>query len=399
MRRKTCRACESSALELILNLGEMVLAGAFLPNAEAIESERKFPLDIYVCNDCSLVQILEVVDPNILFQDYSFASSTVGPLVQHFTNYASWLKTNLDPRLVVEFGCNDGILLGPLESLGIKAYGIDHSENITALARSKGLTVITGGFTDVAAQSVVDAAGHADVVTGSNAFAHNDRPELILNAARKVLKPGGHLVLEVMYAGDLLEQWQWDTLYHEHLTFYCLATLRVLLNRFGFHVVDAERIPMHGGSLRVVAAMDPQQPPSVNVDALRAYEDRVGLSNPATWRAFGQAVGRKIRIVDETVGRLSRSSRIWAFGAAGKATLWVNACRMNYLEAMVDASPLRAGKLMPGTHTPIVSPEELKKSPPDYIFVTAWNYADLIKSKEPWYQGTWLTPLPDLRFF
>lgn len=399
MQRTTCRGCESDHLDVFLDLGGMPLAGGFLPNTEAIAREESYPLSVHICRTCGLVQILEVVDPEILFQDYSFASSTVSPLVQHFENYAAWLRDRLDPRFVVEFGCNDGILLAPLEKLGIRACGVDISQNITETARAKGLDVVTGYFDERTAETIERRLGRADVVTGSNAFAHNDRPELILKAALRILKPHGHLCLEVMYAGDLLEMYQWDTLYHEHLTFYCLTTLQVLLNRYGFHVVDAERIPMHGGSLRVVASRDPEEKPKPSVRDILEYEKSKALADPATWMAFGQYISRKIEVVRQTLGRLSQNSRIWGYGAAGKATLWVNACQMSYLEAMVDASPLRAGKLMPGTHTPIVFPQELRANPPDYIFITAWNYADLIRSKESWFEGIWVTPLPELRFF
>jgi len=384
---------------MFLDLGVMAPAGGFLSGLEADAGEEIYPLSAHVCGDCGLVQILEVIDQEVLFHEYSFASSTVGPLVQHFEEYAHWLNERLHPRLVVEFGCNDGILLAPLGRLGISACGVDISENIGEMARGKGLDVTTGYFDERTVDSIERRLGKADVVTGSNAFAHNDRPDRILNAARRLLKPDGHLCLEVMYAGDLLEQFQWDTLYHEHLTFYCLGTLRGLLERHGFHVVDALRIPMHGGSLRVTATLDPDESPEPSVTQILDYERQSKLADPSTWTAFGSRAARKIEIVRQTVGRLSRTSRIWGYGAAGKATLWVNACEMHYLEAMVDASPLRAGRLMPGTHTPIVFPAELKANPPDYIFVTAWNYADLIRSKEGWYQGIWLTPLPDLRFF
>jgi len=399
MQRGVCRGCESPRIEEFLNLGQMPLAGGFLPNAEAIASEEFFPLPVHVCLDCGLVQIVELINPEILFQEYSFSSSTIGPLVQHFTGYAKWLQDKLAPNFVVEFGCNDGVLLEQLETLGIKTCGVDISRNITDMARSKGLDVITGFFDEAAAAGIRQRLGSADVVTGSNAFAHNDHPELILKAARQLLKPDGYLCLEVMYAGDLLELLQWDTLYHEHLTFYCLATLGKLLKRYGFYIVDAERIPMHGGALRVAASMNPDEPTRPGMQELTAYEKEKALDDPATWMDFGQHIGRKIDIVRQTLERLSKVSRIWGYGAAGKATLWVNACKMNYLEAMVDASPLRAGKLMPGTHTPIVFPDEMKANPPDYIFVTAWNYADLIRSKESWFKGSWITPLPDLRFF
>jgi methylation protein EvaC len=156
---------------------------------------------------------------------------------------------------------------------------------------------------------------------------------------------------------------------------------------------------MHGGSLRIVATRDSKQKAQTSVSKLLKYESEKSLSDPETWINFGQDIGRKIEVVRKTMSQLSKNNRIWGYGAAGKATLWVNACQMDYLEAMVDASPLRAGKLMPGTHTPIVFPDELKANPPDYIFVTAWNYADTIKSNEEWFNGVWVTPLPDLRFF
>ena len=399
MIRNNCRGCESDNLKRILDLGKMPLAGGFLSNAEEEKKEKLYPLSIYVCHDCGLIQILEAISPEILFQDYSFSSSTVGPLVQHFEDYAVWLYDKLAPEFVVEFGCNDGILLKQLLQLGVKTCGVDVSENITQMARGDGLDVISGYFDETVAESIKQRLGQADVVTGSNAFAHNDKPEIILKAAKHILRADGYLSLEVMYAGDLLDKVQWDTLYHEHLTFYCLTSLEVLLKRYGFKIVEAERIPMHGGSLRIVATQNPDKKPSKSVAEIKSYEKEKSLADPETWINFGQNVSRKIDVVRYTLGKLSKNSRIWGYGAAGKATLWINACEMDYLEAMVDASPLREGKLMPGTHTPIVFPNELKKNPPDYIFVTAWNYADLIRSKEKWFKGVWVTPLPFMRFF
>jgi methylation protein EvaC len=175
--------------------------------------------------------------------------------------------------------------------------------------------------------------------------------------------------------------------------------LEKILRKNGFHTVDAVRVPMHGGSLRIAAAINPDEAPKNSVAEIMQYERTAGLDKATTWVDFGSRVGRKIEVVKETFQHIAKGATVWGYGAAGKATLWVNACEMNYLGAMVDGSPLRAGKLMPGTHTPIVFPEELEKQAPDYIFVTAWNYADLIKSKTEWFKGIWSTPLPDLRFF
>lgn len=396
--RTTCRGCDSTVLSQILDLGSVPLAGGFLSSLESAGQEPLFPLKVYVCDACALVQILEPVDPELLFQDYSFSSSTIKPLVDHFSAYASWLREHFNPGKVVEFGCNDGILLQPLQAAGVKAVGVDVSLNITEMARANGLDVVTGYFSRDAAAEIKARIGSVDVVSGSNAFAHNDHPELILEAAREVLSDDGWLCLEVMYAGDLLEQLQWDTLYHEHLTFYSLSSLSVLLKRHGFHPVVAERIPMHGGSLRIAASRK-EQAAEASVLEIMEYERRTGIDQASTWKEFGARVFRKIDIVRDVFQSLSGKHSIWAYGAAGKATMWVNACQMNYLGGVVDASPLRAGKFMPGTHTPIVFPAEFQRVAPDYVFVSAWNYAELIRSKEAWFKGTWSTPLPDLRFF
>ena len=394
-----CRACGRAELEFLLDLGPQPLAGGFLSREEQAEiRERTYPLPIHVCRNCGLVQTTFVIPADTLFVNYFFSSSTVDYLVHHFVNYAAWIKEKLDPQFVVEFGCNDGILLEPLEKLGIQTCGIDISHNITDLARKKGLNVITGYFNEEVARQIRQEYGAADVVTGSNAFPHNDHPEEILLAAQEVLQDNGHICLELMYCGSLLEQLQWDSMYHEHLSYFCLSTLEVLLNRFGFHTVHAEIVPMHAGSLRIIAAKDPNEKPDSTVAILLSREQAMALTELQTWQGFSKTTQRQIRVVKETLANLGKQKRIWGYGAAGRATMWVNACEMNYLEAIVDASPLRAGRLMPGTHTPIVFPDALRINPPDYILVTAWNYFDTIKSKEAWYDGIWIVPAPFLRF-
>ncbi len=400
MYRTSCRACGKKKLIKVLDLGKQPLAGGFLPpEADAIQKERRYALPIDVCQNCGLVQTLHVIPAKQLFTNYCFSSSTVPSLVTHFEEYAKWLKRKFNPRFVVEFGCNDGILLEPLKKLGINAVGIDISKNITEMAGAKGLNVIQGFFDDPMAERIKKEEGLADIVTGSNAFPHNDEPEIVLKAAKKILKKDGHFIVEIMYAGDLLEQLQWDSMYHEHLSYFCATTLEVLLNRFGFHMVDVEHLPMHAGSLRVAAAVNPKEKPKPSVGELFKEEKEKRLTEVETWQNFSKIVQRRIKIAKEVMKKLSQTNRIWAYGAAGRATMWVNACQMDYLEAIVDSSPLRSGRLMPGTHTPIVFPEALRDNPPDYIFVTAWNYLETIKTKEDWFKGIWVVPLPELRFF
>ena len=397
-----CRACESEELELIIDFSPQPLAGGFLTK-EQIPLEKKYPLPIYVCPDCGLVQTTYVIPPDTLFEHYLFSSSTIQYLVNHFINYAKWLNENYHPELVIEFGCNDGVLLEPLKQYGIQCVGVDISQNITELARSKGLNAITGYFDVDMAKDIRKKYGAADIVTGSNAFPHNDNPGNILEAAREMLKSNGHLVLEMMYAGSLLDKLQWDSMYHEHLSYFCLSTLEALLQRYGFHAVHAEIVPMHAGSLRVVCAIDPSEYPDRTVTEMFRAEQANGYQNIATWRRFAGDVKHQIAVVKNTLFCLTHGGygdcpRVAAYGASGRATMWLNACNIDYLEYVVDESPLRAGKLMPGVHTPIVYPDTFKKRPPDYCLVTAWNYFEQIRQKHPEYEGIWVLPAPDMRF-
>lgn len=396
----TCRACGREAVRPFFDLGEQPLAGGFLRGPEEIESERRYPLVVSVCDECGLVQISEPVDPEVLFQDYSFKTGTIPGLVRHFEGYAQWIKDRFDPPSAVEFGANDGTLVAALDERGIRSIGVDLAANITEMGREEGRDLITGAFAPELVPELRERlGGPAGLVSGSNVFAHNDRPELILEAADGVLADDGVLSLEVMYAGDLLEQLQWDTLYHEHLTFYSLGTLRLLLDRYGFEPIAAERVPMHGGSLRLAAARPGTREAAPSVDELARWEAGMSLNRATTWDGFADDSRRRIDVFGDTVRRLAADSGVWAYGAAGKATMWVNACEMDYLGAVVDASPLRAGKLMPGTHTPIVSPEEFKQSDPAYVFVSAWNYVDAIRGNEPQYNGYWIVPLPEMRVY
>jgi len=395
----TCRGCGEAAVRPFFDLGPLPLAGGFLRGPEEIPGEQRYPLLISVCDNCSLIQIIDPVDPSILFGDYAFATGTVAGLVKHFEQYAEWIQTRFEPQSVIEFGANDGTLVAALAERGIHAIGVDLAPNITAMAREQGREVLTGAFGPEMLEALRARVPEAALVTGSNVFAHNAQPALILETADAILAPDGVLCLEVMYASDLLEQLQWDTLYHEHLTFYSLGTLSTLLRRYGFEPVEAERIAMHGGSLRLAAARAGHRAPSRSVAELAAWERETALNEPATWDRFATDCRRRIDAFGDTMRRLSETGSIWAYGAAGKATMWVNACEMGYLEAVVDASPLRAGRLMPGTHTPIVSPDEFKRANPDYVFASAWNYLPAIRANEPQYEGYWIVPLPEMRVY
>ncbi|MBL6945301.1 MAG: class I SAM-dependent methyltransferase [Rhodospirillales bacterium] len=395
----TCRNCKSSRVEKFLSFDRMPLAGAFLPGPEAIKDEQIFTLTVWSCDDCGLVQLEEEIDPDILFRQYNFSTGTIPLLVDHFRDFADFLCGELKAKSIVEFGCNDGTLLTFVEELGGKALGVDIAENITEIAREKGLAVETGYFNEDMAENIAAKFGRADIVCGSNCFAHNPDTRPILRAAKMLLRDEGSLVLEVMYAGDLLDKLQWDTLYHEHMVVYSLKSLQTLLGDEGFTIVDVFWLPMHAGSLRVVARPNANAKPGPRVVDLMAREEATALNRSATWAAFGERIDKCLTDVSKSLGEIAENNSIWAYGASGRASMWFNACGMDYVEKVIDASQLRAGRLMPGLHQPIVPPESLRENPPDCMLVTAWNYFEQIRAKEPGYNGVWVTPLPTLTFY
>ncbi len=394
-----CRQCGQLQPAPVFRLENMPLAGAFLMPSELEAQEATFPISVHGCDHCGLVQLEESILPDILFKNYSFSTSTITPLVAHFSDYANWLISNRRPRTVFEFGCNDGTLLNFLRERGVRVMGADAASNIVELARAQSLDVFNQYFTTDLSAEILQKMGPIDVVTGSNCFAHNADPKAILDAARAVLSPQGVLIVEVMYAGDLFSQLQWDTLYHEHLTVYSLESISWLFKSMGWTVIDVVHVPMHSGSIRVVASPKANQPVSAAVDAMLADEERLGLNASATWIEFGRQCRRQISLVSDVLTSLSSNARLWSYGASGRATMWMNACQMTYVEKVVDSSPLRAGRYVPGVRVPIVFPDEMRKSPPEYTLITAWNYADGICAKENWYQGRWITPLPQMRIW
>ncbi|RAU22252.1 hypothetical protein CU669_08990 [Paramagnetospirillum kuznetsovii] len=394
-----CRTCQSDQVPAFLHFDRMPLAGAFLDGPADMSSETFHPLTVRACDSCGLIQVAPMIPPEILFRRYNFMTGSIPSLVEHFTDYAGFIARELKAANVVEFGCNDGTLLAALGFLGVRAFGVDPAGNVLELARKRGVEVEHGYFDEAMAERLLMKLGPVDLVTGSNCFAHNPDQRPILRAARRLLREGGLLAIECMYAGDLLEQLQWDTLYHEHLVVYSLGSISAVLGQEGFTVVDVDRVPMHAGSLRVFATPSgPSVRPGPRVTRMAEMEASTRLNRSATWREFGDLVQRRIRDVGEVLRQRAESNTVWAYGASGRATMWLNAANLDFVRKVVDSSPLRVGKLMPGLHQPIVSPEEFHREQPDMMLVTAWNYFSSIRAKERQFSGQWVLPLPSLVF-
>jgi SAM-dependent methyltransferase len=397
--RTTCRVCGSDQLTLLVDYGQMPLAGGFLTQDE-LAYQAAFPLRLARCADCTEMQILDVVPPAEIFTQYSYVSSTTRTLIDHFARMGHEIVAGerATGRLVVEFGCNDGVLVRPMLEAGARVVGVDPSDVALRASRDGGWPLVQAYFDEVSAARVRAEHGPARIITGNNVFAHVDDLHAIVRGVTTLLADDGVFIFEVQYQGDLLALVQYDTVYHEHVCYHSLTALNRLLASHGLRIVDVKRIPIHAGSIRVTAA---------RLGTAREAAPIVAemLDAEGTWRVerFGEQVESRRRVLRNLVGDLRNAGRrVVAYGAAGRSTILLNFCALgpDLIEYVVDMSPLRYGKFVPGVSIPIVPPDVFHAQPPDYAIMTAWNYEPEIVRKEQAYLsqgGRFIVPLPDVR--
>lgn len=402
--RKTCRGCGSSNLIMFLDLGEVPLAGGFLTQEE-IPEERRFPLKVYYCQNCGLVQVLDIIDPSKLFKNYFYVSSVIKSLSLHFQNYADYLSKkylNKKDSKILEFGCNDGVLLQYFKNCkNIRAFGVDPSVNVTKIAEDKGLEVYTSYFNKDISNSLKKSIGKVDVVTGSNVFAHVDNIRRIIDAAKIIMKPDGVFIVEVHYLKDLIEKNQYDTIYHEHLCYYSVTALNNIFKKSKMRLIDVDHLDMHGGGIRVTAVKESSRRPVCS--SVQKFIESEKFINTDSLLKFGEICKNHKKELLVLLNSLkSEGASIVGYGAPGRGTILLNYCGIDnsYLDYIVDISPLRAGRLMPGVHVQICGLDKARNNPPDYFLVLAWNYYDSIREQEQEIikKGVkFILPLPSIR--
>lgn len=405
-RRRTCRICGETNLTQVLSFGATPLANAFLTRDALDAGEEWFPLDVFLCCDCGLLQLLDVVDPALLFRNYLYVSSTSPSFVKHFEDYAAAVIEQWDvpaTSLVVEIGSNDGILLRPFRSRGMRVLGVDPAEAIAAAATAAGLETWPRFFDHKVAREIRHQHGPARVIAANNVFAHADDLHGILDGVNELLHPAGVFVFEVSYVLDVVEKTLFDMTYHEHLCYHAVRPLEHLFESHGLQMLDAQRVPTHGGSLRgVVQRQGGVHGRRPSVEHLRRLEVVAELDKPATYVAFGKRVDtlrdRLQRLVRELKGQ---DKRIIGFGAPAKLTTLMHYFQIgpNVVDFIVDDSPLKQQRFTPGFHIPILAVEEMYRAKPDYVLILAWNFAEAILKKHQAFRqagGRFIVPLPEL---
>ncbi|MBT2212813.1 class I SAM-dependent methyltransferase [Actinomadura sp. NEAU-AAG7] len=397
-----CRVC-GGVVEEFIDLGRQPSANAF-PLPEQVGGEFLFRLAAGACGRCSMVQLLEEVPQTVRYHEgYRYRASGSKGHRRHFEEDARrFLRDELTGpgAFIVEIGCNDGVMLSTVADAGVAHLGVEPSANVADEARAKGVSVLNAFFDEETATAVRAEHGPAKVVFGANTICHIAHIRSVFRGVGALLAPGGVFVFEEPYLGTVLEQGAFDQIYDEHVFYFSVTSVAAMAERFGFELVEAEPIPLHGGEIRYTVARAGERPVGGSVRRFLAEERERGLSSPEALRRFGDSV-RQVR--DDLLALLRElradGRRVVGYGAPGKATTITNFCGIgtDLVPFVCDSTPDKQGRLVPGSHLPVRPPEAFSDPYPDYALLFAWNHAEEIMAKEQGFRhsgGRWIRYVP-----
>jgi SAM-dependent methyltransferase len=401
-----CRSCGSTDASHILDLGQQPLANNLLTPADLAKREPKFPLRLAVCKSCWMLQITDLVPPVELFSEYLYFSSFSDLMLRHSREacdgYMKEFGLN-SQSLVVEVASNDGYLLQNFVKAKVPCLGIEPAANIAKVAREKGIETLVEFFGKKIATDLAAKNRQADLILGNNVFAHAPDTNDFVAGLKTLLKPDGRIALEFPYGADFIEHSEFDTIYHEHVFYFTLTALKPLFERHGLTIFRVQRLNIHGGSLRLFAGHTGAHAVEKSATDLLAEETHKGVNALAYYEGFGNQV-RAIK--DDLVALLAKLKKegksIAAYGASAKGSTLLNyyGVGADTLDFVADRSTYKQGRLTPGTHIPIVPPEELLKRKPDYTLLLTWNFADEILAQQKAYRdagGKFIVPIPKVK--
>ena len=403
---RACRSCGSAELVPFLDLGAQPLANALLTASELGAAEPTYPIVVVLCRACTLVQITETVPPEVLFREYLYFSSFSDTMLRHARESAERLireRSLSRDSLVVEIASNDGYMLKNFVEAGIPVLGIEPARNIAIVARKGGIETIDEFFSAALASGLVASGRRADLMLANNVMAHVPDINDIVSGISELLAPEGAFVMETPYVRDMIENVEFDTMYHEHVFCHSLTALEHLFQRHGLAAADVEWIGIHGGTIRVAAVHAGLEGDRPRVREMLQREAEWGVGDPATYQDFGERVARLRSELRALLERLrSEGKRVAGYGAAAKGSTLLNYMGIGreHLDYVVDRSTYKQGRYLPGNHLPVHPPERLLEDRPDHVLLLAWNLADEVMSQQAAYRtagGKFIIPVPSVR--
>ena len=400
-----CRICSSTNLTMILDLGEQPPANSFIDKNELNSSESKFPLRLFWCGDCYLVQLLDIVDKEFLFKNYFYMTSASKPIVDHFKKYAQdvyveFLKEEKNP-FVVEIGSNDGSLLSEFKKLGTQILGIEPATNLSNLANQSNITTKNTFFSSQVCKEIIKSR-NASVVVANNVIAHVEDLQDLMHGIQILLDKNGVFIFEVPYLVDLIKKLEFDTIYHEHLSYFSILPLLKLVKQFGLEIFDIRKQSVHGGTLRIFVSKKNNFTVNNSVNDFINLENEMGLNKNLIYDEFSLNVKNlKIQLTELLQKLRQEKKSLFGYGASAKGNVLLNYCKIDnsILDFIIDTTPIKQGKYTPGTHIPVCSPDEiLNKGDGDIALLLAWNYESQILDKENNFRvrgGKFLIPIPN----
>ncbi len=409
MSHGTCRICGDVLTRSFVDLGLSPLANSYISPKKAREGERFFPLHAYVCGTCFLVQLEEFESPENIFSDYAYFSGFSSSWLRHAEAYAAAMQQRfgLGPdQKVVEVASNDGYLLQYFVARGIPVLGVEPAQNVAQVAIERGVPTEAVFFGTKTAEALRDAGHSADLMAANNVLAHV--PDILdfVGGFRVLLKPSGVGTFEFPHLLRMIEQKQFDTIYHEHFSYLSLQIVEEVLRRNGLVVFDVEELVTHGGSLRVFFCHDgAPQPATASVQRIRDAELAGGLHALSGYEGFAaDVVAIKCQALEFLVKAKREGKIVSAYGAAAKGNTFLNYCGVGpeFVRVVADRSPHKQGNLLPGSRIPVVSPEAMLAEKPDYVLILPWNLkdelAEQLREVRAW-GGRFVTLIPDLDIF
>lgn len=402
-----CRHCYRTLEHVFLDLGFAPLSNAYLTDVELKTSENYYPLKLFVCDNCWLVQTEDFTRPNELFNsDYAYFSSVSQSWLEHASRYVEQMCDRFElstQSYVIEVASNDGYLLKNFVAAGIPCLGIEPSSRIADVAEALGIPVLRGFFGNSLGEHLVNENKQADLVIGNNVYAHVPDINDFTLGLKKVLKPNGVITLEFPHLLCLIKENQFDTVYHEHFSYLSLYTVNRIFEEMGLRVWDVERLPTHGGSLRIYGChADDQRATTISVHDFMAEEKQHDLRQLSTFQTFqASADGVKNDLLLYLIEQKRLGKTVVGYGAAAKGNTLLNYAGIKHdlLPYICDAAPSKQGKYMPGSHIPILSPSILRERKPDIVLILPWNIADEVIAQNSYayeWGGVFVTAIPQI---